>query len=257
MSMHEFEDLVEESIRILAASDLRDQLDVRSACWWLYDFQNHWDTGFTHFRVMDILLDCHFAYRFALTQHPDYERERAYFDSLKDFAFLHASLTQPAGKSRFDPVIGWTTENPFVGYYNPPYLYCDAGSRLWARFVESGTLIGRDALPPDADMGITGAVLAVARAAEQQKNLRLIGDWYAYLALQLASLDDDPDRFQSDLALADFVALIQHLDVPEGQQRSPEPLMALRGGFTPLIRDVPAYLEQVKEVRRMQANPDA
>ena len=88
MSMHEFEDLVEYSIRALADSALRDLLDVRSVCWWLYDFQNHWDTGFTHFRVMDSLLDFRFAYRFDLVQHPDYQRERAYFESLKDFAFI-------------------------------------------------------------------------------------------------------------------------------------------------------------------------
>jgi hypothetical protein len=255
MSMHEIEDLVETSIRALATSTLRDQVDARSVCWWLYDFQNHWDTGFTHFRVMDSLLDFRFAYRFAFAQHPDYERERAYFDGLTDFAFILVKPSEPSGKGFFDPVKGWTSANPVAGYYKAPYLYCDAGSNLWARMAETGALTGNDALPPDPRMKITGAVLAVARAAEQQHDLRLISDWYAYLALQLASFNGDLDALVMDRSLAEFVALLNRLDV-QGKLRSPVPLMAMQSGTVPLIEDVPAYIEQIKEVRRTQNDPN-
>jgi hypothetical protein len=256
MSMHEFEDLVEYSIRALASSTLADTLDVRSACWWLYDFQNHWDTGFTHFRVMDILLDFRFAYRFALQQHPDYEQQRDYFDALKDFTFILVKPNEPSGKGWFDPVKGWTSENPVAGYYKAPYLYCDAGSPLWERMVEIGVLTGGDSLAPDETMGISGAVLAVARAAEQQNDLRLISDWYGYLALQLASFGGDLDALATDKVLAEFVALIKRLDAGD-KERSAQPLMAMQGKIVALIEDVPAYIKQIKDVRRTQSDPNA
>ena len=137
MSMHEFEDLVEYSVRALAEFPQRDTLDLRSIYWWLYDFQNHWDTGFTHFRVIDALLDVRFVYRFDLAQHPDYDQHREFFDGLKDFAFIRVQPTESYGKSIFDKVKGWTSDNPVAGYYKAPHLYCDAGSPLWARMVES------------------------------------------------------------------------------------------------------------------------
>ena len=56
MSMHEFENVVEESIRVLDRSKSKE-LDFRSLFYTLYDFQSWWDTGFTGFRVVDILLN--------------------------------------------------------------------------------------------------------------------------------------------------------------------------------------------------------
>jgi hypothetical protein len=255
MSMHEFEDLVEESVRVLASSKLRAELDLRSIYWWLYDFQNHWDTGFTHFRVMDSLLDARFIYRMEPSQHPDYVALREFFARLTDFAFIRINPLESAATNFFDTVKGWTATNPVAGYFNAPYLYCDAGSPLWARLVEAGVLTGRDAVPPDAQLGLTGAVLAVCRAAEEQGDISLIGAWYGYLALQLASFNDDLDPLLNDPSLSELMTLTQHLKAPNFT-RTPEPLMALLKGFAPLIEDVPAYLEQIKEVRRMQSDPN-
>ncbi len=254
MAMHEFEDLVEQSVRVLAASSLRAELDLRSIYWWLYDFQNHWDTGFTHFRVIDALLEARFVYRLEPTQHPDYAALRDFFDGLTDFAFIRVNPLEPWGTNFFDTVKGWTATNPIAGYFKAPYVYCDAGSPLWARLVTADVLTGRDAAPPDARLGLTGAVLAVCRAAEAQGDIDLIGAWYGYLALQLASFNDDLDPLLDDPALADLVVLTQHLKAPN-LTRTPEPLLALRAGFAPLIEDVPAYLEQVREVRRIQSDP--
>ena len=60
MSMHEIEELQEVSIRLL---DRIEGLDHRSMFKRLYDFDALFDTGFTHFRVMDILLKRRFYYR--------------------------------------------------------------------------------------------------------------------------------------------------------------------------------------------------
>ncbi len=166
MSMHEIEDLVESSVRILAT---RSDLDLRSLYWQLYEYQNHWDTGFTNFRVMDLLLQARYTYRFEVNQHPDYAQYRDYFDGLTKFESIQVKPTEPPGKTVFDPAKGWVSPNPMAGYVRPPYLYCDVGSPLWARFVELGVLTGADAVPPDASMSIVETALEVMRQAERDR----------------------------------------------------------------------------------------
>ena len=58
-------------------------LDLRSMFWQLYEFQYQFDTGFTEFRVRDILVEQRYFYRFECTQHPDYQGYRDFFDGLK------------------------------------------------------------------------------------------------------------------------------------------------------------------------------
>ena len=121
--------------------------------------------------------------------------------------------------------------------------------------VENGVLSGRDTLPPDASMGITGAVLAVARAAEQQNDLRLISDWYAYLAIYFAQQERDLDALMTNHALAEFIGLLKRLDAGD-KQRSAQPLIALKSSVIALVEDVPGYIDQIREVRQMQSDPN-
>ncbi len=69
--MHEFEDLVEQSVRCLEASE-RPGLDHRSLFKQLYAFQEQYDTGYTHGRVLDILEKHRFTYSFPVDAHPDH-----------------------------------------------------------------------------------------------------------------------------------------------------------------------------------------
>jgi hypothetical protein len=171
MSMHEFEAIVEVAIRKLAASPRKDQLDLRSLFWNLYAFQKHWDTGFTHFGVMDILLAERFAYRFRIEAHPDYTRHKEYFDALDGFSFIYA-----------EPEREWDKDtNPAVGYFKSPYLYCDAGSPLWQRWIEAGLLSGMDTVPP-VPMDIV--------ELKAQSCVEQISWWYSALFSELF-LDDE------------------------------------------------------------------
>jgi hypothetical protein len=56
MSMHEIEDLIEDSIRILDVH--QPPHDPRARAWFatLYGFQSCFDCSFIHLRVLDILL---------------------------------------------------------------------------------------------------------------------------------------------------------------------------------------------------------
>jgi hypothetical protein len=210
MSMHEFEDLVEESIRLLdARCDARlaaefsgvaaatPPIDVRSFFRALYAFQDRWDTGFTHFRVIGILVKHRFAYVFDLEEHPDYPR-------------LGRGILGDEGMSILrDPTRPWDAEeNPRVGYacdpaakwgpahaaeYPPELqrlrLYCDAGSELWQRFVDAGKLVGPDAIAPD-DLPIAGVAARIAQEAEMVDDKNLVRGWMALLFA---------DRMQDDL----------------------------------------------------------
>ncbi len=73
MSIHEYEAVVEQSVRTLSRSGRPDRRDLYKC---LYDFQAEFDTGYTHFRVMDLLLDARSVYRFTMDEHPHYDRYR-------------------------------------------------------------------------------------------------------------------------------------------------------------------------------------
>jgi hypothetical protein len=54
MSMHEIEDAIEASVRVIDRADLAPTL-TRDIIWNLYDYQACFDTGLTTGRVRDIL----------------------------------------------------------------------------------------------------------------------------------------------------------------------------------------------------------
>jgi hypothetical protein len=145
--------MVEGAVRVLARHAPDD--DLRSCFARLYRFQEGYDTGFTHFRVMELLREHRFAYRFPLSAHPEHA-------GLDEFTFLHEDDDELA---------------PIAGYVDPPWLYCDAGSDLWRRRVEAGQLTGADAEAPQA-VPLLEVVLKVARAAEQDGDPELIAMWF-------------------------------------------------------------------------------
>ncbi len=189
MGMHEFENVVEGSIRLLAREGA-DNLDLRSIVYALYKYQSQFDTGFTNFRLIDILLAHRYAYKFSVNEHPDYGEHKRFLDALgNDFAHIQVNPSQ-----------AWDcTNNPTAGYYQHGYLYCDAGSRLWQRFVDAGVLQGRDARPP-VPMKLSDIVAKIVSLAEVNKEIGLIRTWYPLFILDtkdfnsaatLRSLKDD------------------------------------------------------------------
>lgn len=166
MGMHEIEGLVERSVLLLSKSRREDLRDLYKS---LYDFQSNYDTGYTHFRVMDQLLSAGFVYRIPMEQHPDYSQYKP-------------SLTALQGKSSgwayLDPSQEWSEENPPTAYWEPPFLYFDAGTPLWKKLVKSGALVGNDAAPPKViDANELAAIMV--EQAERQNDIPLIAMWYA------------------------------------------------------------------------------
>ncbi|QSQ20479.1 hypothetical protein JY651_35305 [Pyxidicoccus parkwayensis] len=173
MSMHEIEDMVEGAVRVLDKRAPVGDAAPRSQFAKLYEFQEGYDCGFTHFRVMDLLLARRFTYRFDLEEHPDFKKRGKFFKGLKDFTFLHdnpADDTDENLDSDEEP-------SPVAGYVEPPDLYCDAGSPLWRRMVEAGKLKGPDAEAP-TPLRLFDVVYDVMLAAEAEGDRELIAMWF-------------------------------------------------------------------------------
>jgi hypothetical protein len=245
MSMHEFEDVVEASVLVLDHSHRQGRVqDLRSKFYNLYGYQALWDTGFTHFRVMDLLLRHRFVYRFALSEHPQYDRYRSVLDRLArqdDFSFIMV-----------DPTLEWhETENPEAGYYDPPFLYCDAGSHLWRLFVEAGQVAGRDARAPRLQP-VRAIASLVVEEAELQEQRNVISQWYPLAAasicnptgivlqegpeLDVAALQRDPDLLR--IREATIRTRAYERDIDYGMTRlpkreEPESLLAFDLTFSP------------------------
>ncbi|NIG57420.1 tetratricopeptide repeat protein [Chitinophaga sp. Cy-1792] len=188
MAMHEIESLVEQSILCLDNSQ-NDKLDLRSLFFNLYQLQDSFDTGFTHFRVMDILIKHRYVYTFSITEHPGYSTYQSYFDTLaasQKFSFIFSNPDKP-----------WdATTNPVAGYANYDHttqkyiLYCDAGSLLWATMASTGIIKGKDALAPEP-MGFFHLALTVVEAAAAGQNKDLLGMWYLLLPYMVMQAEQD------------------------------------------------------------------
>ncbi|MFE5856103.1 hypothetical protein ACFQ61_23245 [Streptomyces sp. NPDC056500] len=172
MSLHEIEDLVADSIRILDVHSESDDSRVRDWFAVLYRFQGEYDCSFTHFRVMEILLRRGYTYRFPVDRHPDYAQRSEYFDALDEFAGLR---TFDEEGPDFDGYGSWLED----GYVEPPFLYCDAGTALWQRMTTAGELRGPDTTPPRPTR-LIDVVREIATAAEKEGDHELIGLWYAF-----------------------------------------------------------------------------
>lgn len=212
MSMHEIESLVEFSILSLDSWDGR--ADRRSLFYNLYRLQEQFDTGFTHFRVMDALVRHHFVYTFPYTGHPQYTAHKAYFDQLAEggkFSFIYEVPGQP-WDAKTNPVAGYT----FYDHDRQQYLlYCDAGSPLWKSMVDAHILQGDDAQPPHL-LTLPQVVLAVATAAAAQQDTALLSQWYTLLPfIVMQQEEDEPLHTDADMQ-AVLQLILEHNAIDAG-----------------------------------------
>ncbi len=165
VSMHEIEDLVFESVLLLDKHHPAGDRRLRDWFVALYEFQFTFDCSITQGRVRDILLRRGHTYRFPIAEHPDYAQRRAFFDGLDTFTDLYEDEAEPPENELED------------GYADPPWLYCEAGSKLWRRMVGAGRLTGADAVAPERAR-LIGIAVHIAAAAEREGDVELIAHWY-------------------------------------------------------------------------------
>ncbi|PCC74798.1 hypothetical protein SAMN02745121_06021 [Nannocystis exedens] len=173
MSQHEIEDTVADSVRLLHEHHRGD--DHRDLFAALYAFQAEFDCGFTHGRVLEILLERRFTYRLPIDVHPLFAANRRAFKGAppEEWRFVDTEvLCREPPDDR--PLVGH--EN---GYLLEGALYCDVGTPLWHELVAAGTLKGADAEPPRPPR-IGAVALHVARAAEKVGDRELIAMWLSF-----------------------------------------------------------------------------
>ena len=195
MSDRAIETAVELAILYLGRHpDLK--LDRRSMIHSLYSFQERFDTQFTHFRLMEVLLSQKYAYKFKVGDHPSYDRCKGFFERDDSFYFVPNDPCAPDGSE--------------AGYVDEGALYCDAGSDLWRQFVAKGVLRGDDARAPELiPIGeVVQALLESAPPDEQD----LIGYWYKVWLEELLSNAIKPgqiSKLQKSKKLSSIRALVQ------------------------------------------------
>ncbi|KEQ22249.1 hypothetical protein ET33_27120 [Paenibacillus tyrfis] len=189
--MHEIEGAVDGVVLVLDESPLSATLDMRSIYDSLARFVGRWDASFQHFHVLASLVKHRYTYAFPVTEHPEYERHKAYFDGLRKQEFL---LRHP------DREWNWET-NREVGIYCHPMeawggqyldqipdhlqnvgmIYFDAGSELWQMSVDVGKLTGKDAEPP-REIPLEEIISMTLSEARKQNEKFLISIWYPLMA---------------------------------------------------------------------------
>ena len=227
MSQHEYEALVAYSIEAL--DEVNDEsLDIRSIAWNLYQYQLRFDTGFTHFRVMDILLKHRYVYQFNITEHPDYTKYTEAYNQLiacfKQNSNSKKTYPEPVDKEG-NLILGHRRGiDEDVGYYANNLLHVDAGSTLWTRLVANQRLSGCDAIAPEV-MPLQIIALHVVKAAQKLGYTDLIKWWYPGLATALfdeyicddeefyLSLPADFEILRNDSAILAIRAIISQMNL--------------------------------------------
>lgn len=183
MSLHELESLVEDSTYLIDKSRGRKRTK-RNKLSNLYRFESMYDTSYTHFRCIDILLKYGMTYRIPLAQHPDFALHQAEFDqwiAQKQY-WLPAEIAHPDEASV---------------YYNEEdqMVYFDAGSAFWQRLSDLGQDFGEK--PEQWAVGRT--ITEMMKLAVDAENSELFSQWLAVATFSLAiERDLDQEAFFKD-----------------------------------------------------------
>ncbi len=166
MSMHEIEDILEDTVHLIGKANL-SQEQKREYLYNLYQLEYFYDTSYTRFRVMDILLKYDYVYRLPLTTHPDYESNTSFVTQ------------QIAGEDG-----GWirSPDDSYSVYARKEgdgiFLYGNSGSAIWQRWVENGVLRDKDAAAP-GKRSIVEAVLLFMQMGAEKNDTVMMERWYA------------------------------------------------------------------------------
>ncbi len=170
--MHEIEGLVEDSVHLVNQAEWprAEKLALIKA---LYRLQSQFDTGYTHFRVIDILLKLGFTFRVALSEHPDFASHGPELQAMlksQRSAWLPANMAHPESARVF-------AQQEEGG----SFLYFDVGDVFWRRRVLHGYVPADE--EPQA-LGIVGLVrkmlmLTLAANADNDRQTALRHQWFS------------------------------------------------------------------------------
>ena len=167
MSMHEIEGLVEDSIHLI--NDSKKSAHAKRELFFnLYRFQQMFDTGYTHFRVKDILLKNKYLFTISLADHPSYK------DKTEKIAEVENELEKQRSTWIEDSLCEKDKES------NEILVYFDYGSEFW-QLLQDEKILSGSAKPP-ITINILILALTMMQEAARQENDYLVTQWYAILS---------------------------------------------------------------------------
>ncbi len=196
--MHEIEGLIEDSVHLVANSNFT-ATNKRDFLYNLYDFQCRFDTGYTHFRLIDTLLELKFTYRVPLEEHPDYEKHTDYFQSLD----VKKTYWLPSEIGKEHDSVYAREEKGVI------FLYADAGTTFWRRLCEKNVLPEKESTAPST-FKVSCLIWKLLAEAKRQNSKPLLQDWYALL-VNLVGYDLGPKEGFPDA----FLEFIEQKEVNE------------------------------------------
>ena len=165
MSMHEIEGLVEDSVRQIASPSNRHLV------YQLYQFQATYDTGYTHFRVKELLIEIGYLHYLPIQKLPGYQTGHPEIE-----AFVKKLEKSKSGW------LSWTGAHYYGQLQDDgqTIIYFDYGSPLWTEAVQANLIDEPKATtPPSLDELSLAAQMM--KAALEKGNTALVCQWYAMI----------------------------------------------------------------------------
>ena len=179
MSMHEIEDLVEETTYLIDRSSNDDLITKRDILFNLYRLEAFFDTSYTHFRVMDILVKHRFVYKIMVEEYPQLGITEAQLPEDEDGDWVYDQDKNAVAYAQ--------RENGII------YLYGDAGDLLWKSLCELDILPKADHESPQK-LSIPQLVKILMLEAEKQQHDNLLKQWYNLLVNAILEGDFGKDE---------------------------------------------------------------
>lgn len=180
MSMGEIEGIVEDSTYLIAESNLSKK-EKRDLLVNLYHFNKRFDTSYTHFRCIDILLKYGHTYKIPVEQHPDYASNKKAFKE-KDHWVAADFSNEKSAK---------------VFLADDEHLYFDAGDAFWNRLSK----ISKDYGDSPKRYRVAQLILQLLTLSAQKENYQLFTEWYtvstnSFIENEFDAEDGYPDTFK-------------------------------------------------------------
>mgnify|MGYP002652251984 CR=1 FL=1 len=189
MSMHEIEDLIESTIRTIDTLDIpsSEKRQLFANC---YRAQAYFDTSYTHFRLMDILLKNDYMQTFRIHNFPLAKQYPEYYQALKaqdfEYIFEHPVNDQDDIEMLNEIVAVWDRDTDFI--------YVEFGTPYYALHSEAVVY----------EKALAAAKKIILLIHQSQPNLAY--DWALFMIFYLL---EEVEVGEADQMIQDYFADIQ------------------------------------------------
>ena len=222
MSMWEIEALMENTIRLIDKSNFNPP-QKRNLIWNTYHIQEQFDCSFTHFRLMDVLVNNDYVQQYSINDFPMSSTYPDFFTELpsKKFEWINENPTK-----------SWSENNQAMAYWDKK------SSKIWVDFGSKFYTQHKEEAPEKYEPLQLGYV--IIKEANRQQDKSIIYDWTSFMVNYLLAF------FPSNKSTAELKKLYFSEIKEIFQQFDYRDYTILHEGLS--IKDVPEdWLEEMSE----------